>query len=157
MALFQKLKNFFVDYDYYKQITSNTREIKIYYKKHKNLIFSSDSFTRLISRSIIQYKLQSKSRNILKLFINKLICLIIFFPLLIYIILLKNEKLKKAIKINNIFIKKNNINYNLPDKFKKNYIIKKIKYSLNFTDLNNYLIINFYIKNLNFLNFPVFN
>ena len=39
MALFQKLKNFFVDYDYYKQITSNTREIKIYYKKHKNLIF----------------------------------------------------------------------------------------------------------------------
>ena len=148
MALFQKLKNFFVDYDYYKQITSNTREIKIYYKKHKNLIFSSDSFTRLISRSIIQYKLQSKSRNILKLFISELICLIIFFPLLIYIILLKNEKTKKAIKINNIFINENNINYNLPDKFKKNYIIKKIKYSLNFTDLKLIiLIINFYIKN----------
>ena len=49
-----------------------------------------------------------------------------FFPLLIYIILLKNEK-TKAIKINNIFINENNINYNLPRQIqKKLYYQKKL-------------------------------
>ena len=148
---FNKLKGFLIDYDYYNQISSNTREIKIHYNKYKKLIFSENEFERLITRSIIHYKLQSKSRSIIKLIISEFLSFLLFLPLIFFIFIFRNKKINQIEIQKNIFINENNINYNLPNKFKNHRTINKLFYFLKLSDLKLFLLISiFYFKNFGF-------
>ncbi len=148
---FNKLKSYLIDYDYYNQISSNTREIKIHYNKYKKLIFSENEFERLITRSIIHYKLQSKSRSIIKLIISEFLSFLLFLPLIFFIFIFRNKKINQIEIQKNIFINENNINYNLPNKFKNHRTINKLFYFLKLSDLKLFLLISiFYFKNFGF-------
>jgi hypothetical protein len=115
ISLFYKLKNIFLSYNHHKQITDNLKFIDKY-SKDKN-INSSDEKIRLISKSFIQFKLQSKSRPIISLLFFEVFCFLILIPYTLYLIFKSYKNLSNLKSENIVLIKAKSEVFKIPNEF----------------------------------------
>ena len=116
-TIYFKLRNKFLDYNHFKQLSSNVKKIEIFEKKYKNKIYSKNDKIRSTYRSFLQFKLQAESRPQYSLILSEIISLFLLPISILYIILFSRKcKIKKK---NICLIKFNSENFNLPPKFKQ--------------------------------------
>ena len=115
ISFFYKLKNIFLSYNHHKQITDNLKFIDKY-SKNKN-INSSDEKKRLISKSFVQFKLQSKSRPIISLLFFEVFCFLTLIPYTLYLILKSYKNLSNLKCENIVLIKAKSEVFKIPNEF----------------------------------------
>lgn len=115
ISFFYRLKNIFLSYNHHKQITDNLKFIDKY-SKNKN-INSSDEKIRLISKSFVQFKLQSKSRPIISLLFFEIFCFLILIPYTLYLIFKGYKNLCNLKSENIVLIKAKSEVFKIPNEF----------------------------------------
>lgn len=115
ISFFYKLKNIFLSYNHHKQITDNLKFIDKY-AKNKN-INSSDEQIRLITKSFIQFKLQSKSRPLISLLFFEVFCFLILIPYTLFLIFKSYKNLSNLKSENIVLIKAKFEVFKIPNEF----------------------------------------